>query len=560
MIVTIMQVAGSLGLFIFGMKVMSDGIQRSAGERLHTIVHYMTTNRFAAVSTGFAITALVQSSSATTVMVVSFVNASLLSLTQAVGVIMGANIGTTVTGWLVVLLGFKINISAIALPAIGIGLPIYLSKKLDRREWGETLIGFGLLFIGLQFLKELVPDIRNNPTIMEFLTKFMGMGFLSFIIFVLAGTVITFILQSSSAAMAMTLTMAYFGWIDFPTACAIVLGENIGTTITANIAAIGANVNARRAARAHSLFNIFGVIWMSVAFRPFLGFVDIIVPGSIADQTGITSHLAMFHTLFNICNTLLFIGFVPYFAQLVHNIVKEKADETEPVYTLKYITSSIQDTPEINIMNAKNEIRKMADIVQEMFSIFLDVFQQPKKKLGAQVEKLKQMEDYTDQMQEQISQYLIECLEEHLNPTSTTNVNAMMRIVDELESVGDSCYNLILLAERRYKKKVAIPKEVAEDIIPFSTTVMNFMNLNKQHIQSNPDQIDIENAYELEDQINNHRDMMRKLIQKRLKRGSNVKAELLFMDIVKRIEHIGDFSLNISQTLRGMHTFSVVRR
>lgn len=553
MVVRILQVAGSLGLFIFGMKVMSDGIQRSAGEKLHTIANYMTINRFAAVSTGFAMTALVQSSSATTVMVVSFVNAGLLSLTQAVGVVMGANIGTTVTGWIVALLGFKINISAIALPAIGFGLPIYLSKKLDRREWGETLIGFGLLFMGLKFLKDSVPDIRNNPAIMGFLTRFMGMGFLSYVIFVAVGTIITFVLQSSSAAMAMTLTMAYSGWIDFPTASAIVLGENIGTTITANLAAIGANVNARRAARAHTLFNIFGVIWMSLAFRPFLALVDLIVPGSISDQYGITSHLAMFHTLFNICNTLLFIGFVPYFSRFVEKTVKEKQDETEPVYRLKYITSAIQDTPEINIMNAKKEIQKMAEIVQEMFAIFLEVFGQPKKKLGARVEKLKQMEDYTDQMQEQISQYLIECLGEHLNPTSTSKVNAMIRIVDELESIGDSCYNLILLAERRHKKKISIPKEAVQDINPFSEAVMSFLDLNKQYIESNPEQIEMENAYELEDTINHNRDVMQKQVQRRLKQGSNVRAELLFMHIVKHIEHIGDFSLNISQALRGMY-------
>ncbi len=558
--IAILQIAGSLGLFLFGMKVMSDGIQRSAGERLRSVLNYMTVNRFAAVFTGFSITALVQSSSATTVMVVSFVNAGLLSLAQAIGVIMGANIGTTVTGWIVALLGFKVNISAIALPAVGFGIPLYLSKKLDKREWGETLIGFGLLFLGLRFLKESVPDIRQNPQILEFMTRFTGRGFLSFAVFVLAGTLITVILQSSSAAMAMTLTMAYSGWIDFPTAAAIVLGENIGTTITANVASYGTSVAARRAARVHSLFNLLGVIWMSVAFRPFIGLVDVIVPGAIATRAGITAHLAMFHTLFNVCNTVLFIGFVTPFARVAEKLVGDKDEVIQGAYRLKYVATGMQDTPEMNIINARKEVQAMARIVREMFASFLDVFHHPKAKLGAEVEKLKGMEDYTDQMQEQIWQYLIECLGEHPNPATVVDINAMIRIVDELESIGDSCYNLILLAERRHKKRMSIPKEALREIEPFSAVVMEFLDLNQQHLDSQLDQIDMEQAYQLERSINRHRDAMTKIAQKRLRKGSNVRTELLFMDMVKHIEHIGDFSLNISQALLNMRTSASVRR
>ena len=546
----LLQIAGSLGLFLFGMKFMSDGIQKSAGERLRTIINYMTINRFAAVGTGFLVTSLVQSSSATTVMVVSFVSAGLLSLTQAIGVIMGANIGTTVTGWIVALIGFKVNVSAVALPAIGIGLPLFMARKLDRREWGETLIGFGLLFMGLKFLKESVPDIRSSPEVLEFLTRFTGRGFLSFILFVVTGTVLTFIVQSSSAAMAITLTMAYSGWIDFPTAAAIVLGENIGTTITAYIASLGANVDARRAARFHLLFNCIGVIWMAAVFRPFLALVDYFIPGEIVTADGITSHLAMFHTLFNVTNTLLFLGFVRQMTWLVERLVKKKAEEVENVYRLKYIATGIQDTPEINIMNAKKEICRMAEITEDMFSIFLNVFYHPNTKMRDEVEKLKQMEDFTDQMQEQISLYLIECLKENLNATSAANVNSMIRIVNELESIGDSCYNLILLSERRYRKKMSVSKRAMKEIEPFSQVVMEFLELSRSYLESHPGKIDLTTAYEMEDSINSYRNEMKKLAQKRLSKGADVRSELLFIDIVKHIEHIGDFSLNISRALR----------
>ena len=235
---------------------MSDGIQKAAGERLHKIMNYMTANRLAAVFTGFAITGIIQSSSATTVMVVSFVNAQLLSLAQSIGVIMGANIGTTVTGWIVAILGFKFKVVTIALPSIGLGFPLLFSKKWGKQNWGETFIGFGILFLGLNFLKNSVPDIKSNPEVLEFLSQYTGLGFLSIILFILVGTLLTILVQSSSAAMAITLTMAYSGWIDFTTAAAIVLGENIGTTITAFLASIGTHVNARRAARAHTLFNV----------------------------------------------------------------------------------------------------------------------------------------------------------------------------------------------------------------------------------------------------------------------------------------------------------------
>ena len=550
MVGSILQIAGSLGLFLFGMKIMSDGIQKAAGNRLHSVLNFMTKNRFTAVATGFTMTSLIQSSSATTVMVVSFVNAGLLSLTQASGVIMGANIGTTITGWIVTLFGFKLKIAAFAIPIIGIGLPFYFIKKMGKESIGEILMGFGILFLGLSLLKDSVPDIRSNPEILEFLSRYAWRGLPSFFLFILVGTVLTFIVQSSSAAMAITLTIAYAGWIDFQTAAAIVLGENIGTTITAYLASLSTNTNAKRAARVHTLFNILGVIWMAFIFQLFLKFIDVIVPGEIGGKDGITSHLAMFHTMFNICNTFLLIWFVPQLTFLAKRMVRVTKSEEPEEYNFPYIATSLQDTPELNILKAEMEIRKMFDIVEKMFSMFLLVFNNPEKKMKNEVKELRRMEDLTDRMQEQLSQYLVLCSHENLNDRSLTNVNSMIRVIDELESIGDSCYNLILLSQRRYDKKIPLHPAGIELLEDYTSTVKEFLKFNRKNLNKELSEEDLEKAYKLEKKVNNFRDSLQKESRKRLKNGSDIKGELLYLDILKHIEHIGDFSLNITEALK----------
>ncbi len=537
-------------MFLYGMNIMSDGIQKVAGEKLHKVLNFMTRNRFSAVVTGFLITCLIQSSSATTVMVVSFVNAQLLTLTQSIGVIMGANIGTTVTGWLVAILGFKFKISAIAIPIIGIGMPFYFSKKLGKRDLGMALIGFGLLFLGLSLLKGSVPDIKSNPEFLEFLAGYTNLGFPSFIIFVLVGAVLTVVVQSSSAAMAITLTMAYAGWIDFHTAAAIVLGENIGTTVTAFIASIGTNVNAKRASRAHLLFNVLGVIWMALLFKPFMLFVEWVVPGELTDPSGIPARLAMFHTLFNIINTLLWVGFVNFLTRIVIYLVPDKMDEAEGIYELKYISAAIQETPEINMLKAKTEVFKMADIVKRMYGEFIEVFQNPEKKLGDKVEELKKMEDYTDQMQEQLSAYLVECSKEKLNSSSALNVALFMRIVNELESIGDSIYNLILLAQRRYDKEIQLDPKAVEEILPYANRVEKFIDFITKHLDSSLTELELYKAQEIEDKIDKTRNTLNKSARIRLRDTGNIKGELMIIDIVRHMEHIGDYSINIAQSLR----------
>ncbi|MDP8322852.1 MAG: Na/Pi cotransporter family protein [Candidatus Stygibacter australis] len=551
MIGTILQILGSLGMFLYGMRIMSDGIQKAAGDRLQSILNYMARNRYTAVLTGFMITAMIQSSSATTVMVVSFANAALLSLHQAIGVIMGANIGTTVTTWIVSFFGFKFKIDSIAIPIIGIGFPFFLSRSKTKRDYGEILVGFGLLFLGLSFLKDSVPNIQDNPHILEFLNNYTGLGFWSFVIFVIVGSVLTMVVQSSSAAMAVTVTMAFMGWIDYPTACAIVLGENIGTTITANLAAVGTSVNAKRAARAHFLFNLFGVLWIMLFFKQFLVLVDWASPfWERTDMHHLPLKLALFHTLFNLTNTLICLPLIGVIAKIVSKWLPEKEESSLLPYKLQYISTGVQDTAQLNLLNAKLEIESMTEVTEKMFNIFLDLYQNPQKKLGTLIEEMSNLEELTDQMQEQITYYLVECTKEDLNESSLMNVNAMLRIINELENIGDSCMKLTYLLQRRYDRKIALHHNADVEILDFSKMVIEFMALNKEQMNRHMEQRVLELAFKLEKKINSSRDELKKASQKRLQAGAEVQGELLYMDLLKHFEHIGDNSLNIAQALR----------
>lgn len=548
----ILQIVGSLGLFLFGMRTMSEGIQKAAGGRLQSILNFMTGNRFSAIFTGFAITAIIQSSSATTVMVVSFVNAGLLQLTQAIGVIMGANIGTTITGWIVALLGFRFEISALAIPAVGIGFILMMVKKFNKQELGETIIGFGLLFLGLDFLKNSVPNISQHPEILESLSRFTGHGLASYFLFVIVGTLLTVIVQSSSAAMTITLTMAYAGWIDYPTAAAIVLGENIGTTITAYLASIGTNVNARRASRAHTLFNVFGVLWMTVAFTPFLKLVNMIVPGDVYALNGaqyLPGHLAMFHSLFNIMNTIICSFFVKQIAYGVTKLVPDEPVAEPSAYTLKYISATMQDTPELYLLTVKRELSKMADIISDMFTRFWDIFSHPEKKMVDEVDTQKKMEDLTDTMQEEITRFLSQCSMDSMNKVSASNVYSMMRITNELERIGDSCYNLMILAERRTKQHLVIGGEAVEKLLPYVDLVNQFLRFIRSHLNEHMSSENMAVAVKLEEKINKMRNILKQSASKRLQSGSDVRTELLYLDIVRHVEQIGDHCLNITESL-----------
>ncbi|MEA2103409.1 MAG: Na/Pi cotransporter family protein [Candidatus Cloacimonadota bacterium] len=550
MIIRLLQIFGSLGVFLYGMRVMSDGLQKVAGERLQKILHYMTKNRVIAVITGIIITAFIQSSSATTVMLVSFVNAGLLTLVKAIGVIMGANIGTTVTTWLVSLVGFKFKITAIALPIAGLSLPFLFAKSRTLRDTGEIIIGFALLFLGLMFLKNSVPDIHSNPEILQFVQNYTDLGFLSIIIFIGIGTFLTIIIQSSSAAMAITVTLAYMGWIDFPMAAAMTLGENIGTTVTANIAAIGTNLNARRAARAHFFFNTLGIIWILIIFPYFIKFIEGIAPWDSAVKENFPLNLALFHSVFNITNTLIFLPFVPLFAKFIEKLFPQRKQDILPQqYKLKYISASVQDTPGLNILEAKNEIIKMADVTHRMFTRFIKVLTNPTKDMSKLVKIIKNKEDLTDQMQVEISKYLVDCSKDAVSSVARENINAMMRIVHELESVADSCYRLILLIQKKYNKKIIFAEVAVNDALEYSNLILEFINFYKANINNVVHLAELNQAYEMEKEIDLFRNKLKKKSRKRIQEGGDVNSELMYIDLLRYFEHIGDNSQNIIEAL-----------
>ncbi|MDR1893793.1 MAG: Na/Pi cotransporter family protein [Spirochaetales bacterium] len=551
---TFLQFIGSLGLFLFGMNVMSDGLQKAAGERLQAVLNYMTRNRVTAILTGFFITCIIQASGATTVMVVSFVNAQLLTLVQGIGVIMGANIGTTFTGWIVAILGFQFNIAQAAVPIVGLGIPFYFSKKSNRHNAGQTLIGFGLLFLGLSMLKDSLPDISQNQAVLAFLRTWTSGGGLSFLFFILVGTVFTILVQSSSAAMAVTLSMANAGWIGIDIAAAIILGENIGTTITAFLASLGANVNARRAALAHMFFNVLGVIWVSLLIKPVLGLVEFIIPGDIAGPEDFPARLALFHTLFNLGNTLLWVWFVNPAARFLCWLIPEKDTGSEGIYSLKYISGHIQTTPEFNILNAKLELSKMTGILEEMYDIFHRLFLEPQETANYQkdTERVRRLEDYTDQMQEQLTAFLIQCSKEELSQESVNHVILMMRIVNELESIGDSIYNLVIQCQRRIDQKIELDSQAINEVNPYMEKVRSFISFIRAHLNRPLSDSELSEARSLEWEIDKTRNTLHKSARARLRENGNVKSELMIINMVQHLEHIGDYSINVAEALRKM--------
>ncbi len=549
MILMILQIIGSIGVFLFGMKIMSDGLQRSAGQKLQSVLNFMTQNRFMGVLTGIFITSIIQSSSATTVMVVSFVNAGLLSLTQAISTIMGANIGTTVTTWIVSYFGFKVKISVLALPIVGIGLPFMFSKRKKYRDFGDFIIGFGILFIGLGMLRDSIPDITQYPQTQAFLATLSSNGIWSYFLYVIAGTILTMIIQSSSAMMTVTVAMAFKGWIDLPSAMALCLGENIGTTITAYIASFGTNVSARRAARAHTLFNVAGVIWMSFVFVYFKNLLTWITPWDFYNRANFPLDLALFHTLFNITNTILLIGFVPQFARIVERLVKPTSRDTDTSYRLQYISTPLQDTADMNIIEATKEIEKMAEIVEKMFDETIHVFDHPDKKMEEKIQKIKDTEALTDQMQEEITHYLQQCAKESLSDSNYSNLNFLMRIVHELENIADSNYNMSKAIHHKFEKKIQINAQALEDITRLVDLTKIFLDDIRSRMVKYVSSAELNKAKEQENVINELRRSVHKAARSRMQQGSDVRSELLFLDLVKYLEHIGDNCLNIMQAL-----------
>lgn len=553
-ILQVLNLIGGLGVFLVGMRIMSDGVQKRAGNRLKSVLHTMTENRFAGILTGIGVTSIIQSSSATTVLLVSLVNAGLVTLKQSIGVIMGANIGTTLTAWIVSILGFKFKIATVALPAIAIALPLYFSRRTKRRDIADILIGFGLLFLGLGFMKDAVPDIKNNPDVLSFLANWSSWGYGSILLFVLVGTILTIVVQSSSAAMTITLTMAFKGWISFPVAAAIVLGENIGTTITALLASLSMNATAKRTARAHMIFNLIGIIWMLIIFNPYLRFVKFLLQDSLSDSANIPIHLSLFHSLFNFSNTILLVGFTGPIARLVQRMVKDddvRKDGSD--YGLKLVASNIDDALEANLITIRQELAGMAGEAYNMLHKVMHNAQDPGF-FNKRMDELDRQEQRVDDMQEQMLGYLNRCTRQPLSSDQSKTVASQQRIANELESVSDSTYGIGLLMNKLHKKGWSFHENGHHELMHYTEQVLAFLKYNQDFLAYQLDHYQPEHAQTMEDNIDRMRDKLRKQSRKSIEKDEevDVKGELIFMDVVRHLEHIGDSSLNVSEAIAAL--------
>ncbi len=560
-LLTIFQIAGSLGLFLYGMKILSDGLQKATGDKMKSILQLMTRNRFLSVMTGLLITVIIQSSSATTVMVVSFVNASLINLVQAIGVIMGANIGTTITGWIVALLGFEMDITILALCSIAVALPLMFSSKPKRREVSEIFLGFGLLFFGLTYLQNSMPDISQHTDVLAFLAQFDNGSFLSVIACVVIGTLMTIIVQSSSATMAITITMAFQGWIGVNTAAALCLGQNIGTTITAYLASIGTSTNAKRAAWAHIMFNVIGSVIAIVLFHPMLRFINSITPGDIYTFEGaqlresLPTFLAMYHTMFNVFNTIIFFPFIKLFASTIERCIPERSSYADETYHFTYIANSHVDTPELYLLTVKQEIQKMGALTHTMFEEYQNCFGKSSDEINLEEEvtAMKKKEDYADQMQEQLTSFCVNMLQDSQTPTNADTLTSLIRVIDELESITDSIYNLTKITEQRITDGYQFNEEEKKDLSEFIKLVESFLSFTVEHSDYHLQPDEIAEAITYENKINEmHKYLSNQIHHRMAQGGSNLKLELLMLEIERNLEHIGDYCINIIESYSGI--------
>ena len=580
-LLNVLSILGGLAMFLYGMALMSEGLQKSAGDRLRAFMAKMTSNAFKRVLTGTVVTCLVQSSSATTIMVVSFVNAGLLTLGNAIGVIMGANIGTTLTAW-ITSLGFSVNIALFAVPMMGIGFIMHSSKKATMKNIGQFLMGFAVMYVGLTFMKDCSNEVlgQYQTGMMNFFGSINGFGFWSILLFLIAGAVLTIVLQASSATMAITMLLAASGLIDFKLAVAMVLGENIGTTITANIAAAVANTSAKRAARAHTIFNIVGVIWVLCVFGPIVKLICVIMEGldfynpmeasrqlALVAQSGtelapelmetyknsLLYGIAMLHTLFNITNTLVLIWFTPLIEKAVVWLVKEPKGETEK-YRLKYISGGPLHTAELSLEEAKLELIHFAEICRNGFGYVRDAInEQDKDKFDELNDKLIKYEEITDRIEYEIATYLNEVSKNELSQESSEKVKAMYKIIGEMESLGDSGESIGRILKRKEAHGKVFDKTILDRLNKMCELLIKaydvmIENLKKDHLR------DISNAQNCEYNINECRNHLREEHIVNIESDSyNYLTGVYYMDVLAELEKIGDFLINISQAIVGKY-------
>mgnify|MGYP000006009018 FL=1 len=586
---------GAVGLFLYGMKVMSEGLQKAAGDRLRNILSVMTRNRFTGTLTGFLITALIQSSSASTVMVVSFVNAGLMSLAQSIAVIMGANVGTTFTAWVIALFGFKVNISAFVLPLIGLAVPLLFSHKSRTKSMGEFLVGFAFLFMGLDLISKYVPDLQSNPEMFAFLERYASMGYMSVLIFLAVGIILTMVIQSSAATFAITLIMCSKGWIDFPLACALVLGSNIGTTITPLLASMSGNVAAKRTAISHLLFNLLGTVWVMCVFTPFVNLnswlTEIMGQGDPNALAGYVKHieatqpdvynhlfdnslpaghdvalkvammqqsvsigLSIFHTVFNLINLSVMIWFTNLYVKIVEHLVPVKNKEDEE-FQLKFISGGLMNASELNIAQAEKEISVFAERVDRMIGMAKTLMhtKAESEEWSQLYSRLEKYEDISDRMEIEIAHYLNRCSEGRLSNEGKLKIAAMLRIVGEIESIADCCLGAGKILIRKQQGHVHFNGEIYDNIdIMFdhvASAMTNMLGLlkNMEHVRES----DIIKSYNLEREINNYRNQLRTAnIENINNKHYEYQAGIYYMDLISDLEKTGDYIINVVDTVR----------
>lgn len=551
-ILNVLELLGALGFFIYGMKIMSEGIQKAAGNNLRNILGTMTSNRYTGVLTGFLITAIVQSSSATTVMTVSFVNAGLISLIESAGIMMGANIGTTITAWLVSLLGFKVKVSAFALPILAFAMPMMFSKKQNLKNWAEFLIGFALLFMGLDALKGAVPDLKNNPEVISFLTEYSNPGLLTRLLFVAAGTLLTIIVQSSSAAMSLTIVLCAQG-LPIEIGAAMVLGENIGTTITAELAALIGNVHAKRSAKIHSMFNIIGVTWMVILLPYFIDMIHYIWPVPVGDGADKFT-LAIFHTTFNMLNVMIMIWFVPQLVKLAVRLVTSKGDEDE-AFNLTYIGAGAGAmTAEVSIVEAQKEAMKFGDVCIKMMDYLKkQLVEKNEDKRAKYRDKIEKYETMTDEIEENIASFLVKIAEQQMTKEASVKVRSILSISSDLERTADIILRMSKDIHIGNKKKLNFSEKQHEDIAKIFGLVDEAFAIMKSNLDSpyGPS-LNIESAIKIETEINELKGKLRKKHLKATeKKEYDVRSGIIFKDLFFSAEKVGDHVINVSEAIHG---------
>lgn len=555
-LIVFMKILGSLALLIYGMKVMSEALQKMAGSQLRHILGAMTTNRFTGMLTGTFITCAVQSSSATTVMTVSFVNAGLLTLAQAISVIMGANIGTTLTAW-IMSLGFNVDLTLVVFPAFFLGIILIYSKR--RRYVGDFLFGIAFLFFALVLLSSAgkALDLEHNPAAIEFFKSFDTSSHLTIIIFLLIGTLITCIVQSSAAVMAITILLCSTGVLPIYLGIALVMGENIGTTATANLAALGANTQARRAAFAHLLFNVFGVVWVLCLFYPFVDMVCRMV-GYDPENTTLSAAqkatilpivLAMFHTCFNVCNTAVLIWFIPQMERVVCWIIKPKTNKEDDEFRLRFIQAGIMKTPELSVLEASKEIHAYAEFTQHMFGMVRDLLTVKEDDAFEQLfDRIDKYEDRSDDMEVEIAKYLDQVSDAHLSDDTKEKVRQMLREISEIESIGDSCLHIARTIGRRRAAKEEFTEAQLDNINQMFELVDDALTQMGAVLVKHKNEVNVDRSFTMENQINNYRSQLRtQNITDVNDHKYTYTIGTMYMDIIQECERLGDFIINVVQ-------------